>query len=176
MLQYNLIGNVKNLFVVYVSYTAAVWCNVFKWGKTRQDANVTFSGRPIPLHFMGSKITPDFCLLFSLSLFLNNVTYFSLTLTNMVIILPEETILLMKSIIFWDMMPCSPSSFNRCFGGTYRLHLHSIHYILLATCLLAGFCWTYFFDPEDWGDMFLRNVSWNSTDYMASYPRRWYSS
>jgi hypothetical protein len=24
--------------------------------------------------------------------------------------------------------------------------------------------------------MFLRNVGWNSTDYMASYPRRWYSS
>jgi hypothetical protein len=30
--------------------------------------------------------------------------------------------------------------------------------------------WTYFFDPEDGGDMFLRNVGWNSTDYTASYP------
>jgi hypothetical protein len=30
--------------------------------------------------------------------------------------------------------------------------------ILLATRLLAGFCWTYFFDPEDGDDMFLRNV------------------
>jgi hypothetical protein len=29
----------------------------------------------------------------------------------------------MKSIIFWDMTPCSPSSFNRRFGGTYRLHM-----------------------------------------------------
>jgi hypothetical protein len=28
----------------------------------------------------------------------------------------------MKSIIYWDMTPCSPSSFNRRFGGTYRLH------------------------------------------------------
>jgi hypothetical protein len=28
-----------------------------------------------------------------------------------------------KSIIFWDMTPCSPLSFNRRFGGTYRLHL-----------------------------------------------------
>jgi hypothetical protein len=37
-------------------------------------------------------------------------------------------------------------------------------------------CWTYFFDPEDGGDMFLRNVGWNSTDYTASYSRRWYSS
>jgi hypothetical protein len=37
-------------------------------------------------------------------------------------------------------------------------------------------CWTYFFDPEDGGDKFLQNVGWNSTDYTASYPRRWYSS
>jgi hypothetical protein len=29
-----------------------------------------------------------------------------------------------------------------------------------------------FFDPEDGGDMFLRNVGWNSTDYTASHPRR----
>jgi hypothetical protein len=34
----------------------------------------------------------------------------------------------MKSIIFWDMTPCSPLSFTRRFGGTY----------LLATCLLDG--------------------------------------
>jgi hypothetical protein len=42
------------------------------------------------------------------------------------------TAVVMKSIIFWDMTPCSPLSYNRRFGGTYRLHL-------LATCLLAGF-------------------------------------
>jgi hypothetical protein len=29
----------------------------------------------------------------------------------------------MKSIILWDMTPCSPLSFNRRFGGKYRLHL-----------------------------------------------------
>jgi hypothetical protein len=29
----------------------------------------------------------------------------------------------MESIFFWDMTPCSPLSFNRRFGGTYRLHL-----------------------------------------------------
>jgi hypothetical protein len=29
-----------------------------------------------------------------------------------------------------------------------------------------------FFDPEDGGDTFLLNVGCNSTDYMASYPRR----
>jgi hypothetical protein len=33
------------------------------------------------------------------------------------------TAVVMKSIIFWDMTPCSPLSFNRRFGGTYRLHL-----------------------------------------------------
>jgi hypothetical protein len=37
-------------------------------------------------------------------------------------------------------------------------------------------CWNYFFNPEDGGDMFLRNVGCNSTDYTASHPRRWYSS
>jgi hypothetical protein len=26
----------------------------------------------------------------------------------------------MKSIIFWDMMPCSPLKVNRRLGGTYR--------------------------------------------------------
>jgi hypothetical protein len=29
----------------------------------------------------------------------------------------------LKSIILWDMPPCSPLSFNRRFGRTYRLHL-----------------------------------------------------
>jgi hypothetical protein len=33
-----------------------------------------------------------------------------------------------------------------------------------------------FFDPEDGGNTILRNVGCNSTDYTASYPRRWYSS
>jgi hypothetical protein len=36
-------------------------------------------------------------------------------------------------------------------------------------------CWfllNYFFDHEDGGDIFLRNVGCNSTDYTASYPRR----
>jgi hypothetical protein len=30
---------------------------------------------------------------------------------------------------------------------------------LLATCFIAGFLLDVFFDPEDGGDMFLRNVS-----------------
>jgi hypothetical protein len=38
----------------------------------------------------------------------------------------------------------------------------------------ASFRWTYFFHPEDGGDMFLRNVGWNSTGYTALYLTRWY--
>jgi hypothetical protein len=39
----------------------------------------------------------------------------------------------------------------------------------LAACwFLAGL----FSDPENGGDMFLRNVGWLSTDYTALYPRR----
>jgi hypothetical protein len=29
-----------------------------------------------------------------------------------------------------------------------------------------------FFDPEDGGDMLLRNIGWLSTDYTTLYPRR----
>jgi hypothetical protein len=35
----------------------------------------------------------------------------------------EKHRLVLNSIIFWDMTPCSPLSFNRRFGGTYCLHL-----------------------------------------------------
>jgi hypothetical protein len=46
----------------------------------------------------------------------------------------------------------SPLKINWRFEGTYRL------------------------DPEDGGDIFLRNVGWLLTDYTALFPRRWYSS
>jgi hypothetical protein len=36
------------------------------------------------------------------------------------------TAVVMKSVIFCDMKPCSPLSVNRRFGGTYRLHLHGL--------------------------------------------------
>jgi hypothetical protein len=35
------------------------------------------------------------------------------------------TAVVMNSIIFWDMTPCSPLSCTRRFRGTYRLHLQS---------------------------------------------------
>jgi hypothetical protein len=37
-----------------------------------------------------------------------------------------------------------------------------------SACLLAEI----FFDPEDGGDIFLRNIGCISTDYTASHPRR----
>jgi hypothetical protein len=59
-----------------------------------------------------------------------------------------------KSIVFWDMTPCSPLSFNRRFGGTYRLHLQGRRnrFSKPASKQAAGGC-TYFFDPEDGGDV-----------------------
>jgi hypothetical protein len=36
-----------------------------------------------------------------------------------------SSILVVKSIIFWDVTPCSLLSCNRRFGGTYRLHLQA---------------------------------------------------
>jgi hypothetical protein len=48
------------------------------------------------------------------------------------------TAVVVKSAIFWDVTPFSPLSVNRRFGGKS--------------------CSAYFFDPEDGGDMFLRNV------------------
>jgi hypothetical protein len=47
---------------------------------------------------------------------------------------------------------------------------------LLATCFHAGFLLSLFFDLEDEGDMFLRNVGWISMDLTALYPRRQKSS
>jgi hypothetical protein len=69
---------------------------------------------------------------------------------------------LMKSIFFWDMTPCSALSGTRRFGGTCHL---------LTRCFAE-----LFYDPEDRGDTFLRNVGYHSTYYKASYPRRRYSS
>jgi hypothetical protein len=87
------------------------------------------------------------------------------------------TAVVMKSTTFWDIMPCSPLSVNRHFGGTYRLYLQGRkNRLSLPTAFTLVSCSAYFFDPEDWGDMFLRNVGWRSTDYTALYPRRWYSS
>jgi hypothetical protein len=38
-------------------------------------------------------------------------------------LITDRKVIFLKSIIFWDMTPCSPLSVNHRFGGTYRLHL-----------------------------------------------------
>jgi hypothetical protein len=68
-----------------------------------------------------------------------------------------------KNTILWDITLCRPSRVNRCFCS-------------FATCFQAGFFLSLFFDPEDGGDMYLRNVGWLYTDYTMLYHRRWYSS
>jgi hypothetical protein len=70
-----------------------------------------------------------------------NLKYFGTSVTNQNL----------KNIIFWDITPCSPLSFNRRFGETYRLHLQ-------GRIIACWFLLNFFFDPEDGGDMFLRNV------------------
>jgi hypothetical protein len=92
----------------------------------------------------------------------------------------------MKNYIFCNMSS-SPLKVSRCFWGTCCLHFQGrrigqarnqheaggkppCH--LLHTISLLGL----FFDPEDRGDMFLRNVGWLSADCMALYPRRHNSS
>jgi hypothetical protein len=58
--------------------------------------------------------------------------------------------------MFWkNMSPPSSGSKNK----------------LLATCFHAGFFLGLFFNPEDGGDTFLRNLDWLSADYTALYPR-----
>jgi hypothetical protein len=46
----------------------------------------------------------------------------------------------------------------------------------LPTAFTQVSCSAHLFDPEDGGDMFLRDISWHSTDYTALYPRRESSS
>jgi hypothetical protein len=47
----------------------------------------------------------------------------------------------MKSIIFWDMTPCSLLSCNRCFRGTYRLHLQGQRNNSARTSRWQGGAW-----------------------------------
>jgi hypothetical protein len=53
-----------------------------------------------------------------------------------------------KSYFFWDTTQCDPLKVNRLFGGT------SSAYYLFDTAFFD------FFDPEDRGDILLRNFGW----------------
>jgi hypothetical protein len=55
--------------------------------------------------------------------------------------------MVMKSAIFWDITPCSNVSPPSSESKSYACHL-----------LSRGFLLGLLFDPEDGGDMFLRNV------------------
>jgi hypothetical protein len=63
----------------------------------------------------------------SVSLPLIFIEQYAIQLTLNAVGFEVFTAVVMKSIIFWDMTPCSPLSCNRRFGG-----------ILLDTCLPAG--------------------------------------
>jgi hypothetical protein len=74
-----------------------------------------------------------------------------------------RTATVMKISIYRLITPCSPLKVNR------RL-------ALLVICFHAGFLLGLFFNPENGGDMFLRNFGWFSTDYKALYSWRQNSS
>jgi hypothetical protein len=56
----------------------------------------------------------------------------------------------LKSIVFQDMTPCSPLSFNRRFGGTYRLHLQGWTRTLDGYLLACWFLLNLFLRPWRW--------------------------
>jgi hypothetical protein len=93
-----------------------------------------------------------------------------------------RTIFFTKSSILWDITQCSPLKVKRRFGGTKSLpssgskNKPSRNQLCLPPAFTLVSCSAYFFDPENGGDMFLRKVSWFSTDYMVLYTKRHYSS
>jgi hypothetical protein len=104
----------------------------------------------------------------------NRFTFIKILLLN---------ILFIKSSTSWDIALCSPLIVNRRFRGTCLLHLHGRRisqaknqHEVCSKQLHAGFLLGLFFDPENGGDVFLRNVGWLSKGYTAFYPRRKNSS
>jgi hypothetical protein len=80
---------------------------------------------------------------------------------------------IIKSTIFWDIMPSIPMKVNWRFGTAYRLHPHSwviqtklyeaSSKLLYSGCLLhVGFLFCLIFSPE-YRFMFLRNVCFYRT-------------
>jgi hypothetical protein len=89
-----------------------------------------------------------------------------------------QPLFFLKDCIFWDITPCIPLKVNRRFGGTCLLHLQGRTVsqgrnrgpaLLHASRLFVAWL---IFHLENWGDIFLRNFDWVSTDCTALYPRR----
>jgi hypothetical protein len=89
------------------------------------------------------------------------------------------TAAVVKSSVFWDkwVTLCSQLQVDRRFGETCRLHLQggrisqATNQQSSACHLLSRWFITLYFEPENGGDMFLRNDCWLSTDYTVLYPR-----
>jgi hypothetical protein len=85
--------------------------------------------------------------------------------------------LVIKTSIFWDIMPCSQWQLKLSVERTWSLQLqgwrisperNTIAYYLRHADFLLGL----FYDREDGGDMFLRNIDWISKDFSSLYTRR----
>jgi hypothetical protein len=72
------------------------------------------------------------------------------------------TPVVMKSYVVWDITPCGPLKVNRSFGGTRRPRLQgrriSQAILQVSSFFQADFLLGLFFEHEDLGVMFLRNV------------------
>jgi hypothetical protein len=89
------------------------------------------------------------------------------------LILTEEDRIGTNNTVFCVVTPCSSERARR-FRGTYRLHLKgrrvSKQAYLTLTPAFVGFLLCLLFNPEDVGDMFLRNV-WLSPNYKTDSCR-----
>jgi hypothetical protein len=68
--------------------------------------------------------------------------------------------------------PWKPQILHSIWESLQEFYLLGPGTTLLGTCLYAAFLLDLFFDPENGGEIFLRNVGWLSTDYTALYLRR----
>jgi hypothetical protein len=98
----------------------------------------------------------------------------------LVYIAPYRTVYILNISTFWNITPCNPLKISQRFGKIYRLHLDGInqarskHYAIDFACQLfhTDFLIILFFNIEDGGDVFLRNISWLSAEYTSLSTRR----